>query len=63
MMLRRLMCGVGKKQIHSMSLGNELSVALQRTIVFANCQRIVEYCSLSGLRIYANKMGYTSIII
>ncbi len=31
MMLRRLMCGVGKKQIHDMSLNNESSAALQRT--------------------------------
>lgn len=32
MMLRRLMCGVGKKQIHDMSLNNEPSAALQRTL-------------------------------
>lgn len=31
-MLRRLMCGVGKKQIHDMSLNNEPSAALQRTL-------------------------------
>lgn len=35
MMLRRLMCGVGKKQIHDMSLNNEPSEALQRTLIFA----------------------------
>lgn len=27
----KLMCGVGKKQIHGMSLNNEPSAALQRT--------------------------------
>lgn len=31
MMLRRIMCGVGKKQIHDMSLNSEPSTALQRT--------------------------------
>jgi hypothetical protein len=44
------MCGVGKKQIHDMSLNNESSAALQRTLDVLAKQGNLKYVSLDLFR-------------